>query len=451
MSDFRRYLNFVKKSQHDQISELRKWSDSFSLGPAIRQTKPNNSVSVKPASPATQVLPAATDARDEDKTALVVNNFGDEGKVTDDEVFAFGEDDQQLSRQIVKKEKKLLHIWENGPAQLTMSQDMRIAYLEEKLEKAYDDNKYLEALLEVRNRDFARYYNLHWKEKIEGENLAERVDVLLAELEKKDHIIISMQVKLDCIREAERISQELIFNQKQLAKSTLALLSKQRKTKMASAHSVQTTATRPRPPVQEEITMADKREWERRKEEQRKEIIATVNHVDRIAASYDRYQNVSSIITCSEPRSEIVPDHLFTWMEHDMIALWLFTVEPTMEEQEKYEKHLEKQMRPDPIYSPTLSKLHVNWMRLNTNMFKNLPQPTRCTVYGCSQDPAAYTRTYRTAIGPENVFGDGVNPFGALYGFHTDEGVVDLPDIAIHGYKFDVTCSKWVIAASMGY
>jgi hypothetical protein len=173
--------------------------------------------------------------------------------------------------------------------------------------------------------------------------------------------------------------------------------------------------------------------------------------VDRIAASYDRYRNISTILTYSELRSEIVPDHLFTWVDKDMIALWLFSVEPTQDEQEKYKKHLEKQMRPDPIYSPTLPKLHVNWMRLNTNMFRNLPQPTRCTVYGCSQDPAAYTRTYRTAIGPENVFDDGVNPFGALYGFHTDQGVVDLPDIPIHGYKFDVTCGKWVIAASVGY
>ena len=54
-------------------------------------------------------------------------------------------------------------------------------------------------------------------------------------------------------------------------------------------------------------------------------------------------------------------------------------------------------------------------------------------------------------IAPENVFDDGVNPFGALNGFHTDQGVVDLPDIPIHGYKFDVTCGKWVIAASVGY
>ena len=79
--------------------------------------------------------------------------------------------------------------------------------------------------------------------------------------------------------------------------------------------------------------MAEKREWERRKEEQRKDIVTMVSHVDRIAASFDRYQNTSTIITFSEPRPDaVVPDHLFTWVEKDLIALWMFTVEPTKEE-----------------------------------------------------------------------------------------------------------------------
>ena len=51
-------------------------------------------------------------------------------------------------------------------------------------------------------------------------------------------------------------------------------------------------------------------------EEQKKEIAAIVNHVDMIAASYDRYQNISTILTFSEPRSEVVPDYLFTWVEN---------------------------------------------------------------------------------------------------------------------------------------
>lgn len=255
MSDFHRYLNFMQKSQHDQISELRKWSDSFSRGPVLCQTKPSIKVKASP----------ATDACEEVKTAVVVNNLGDESQEVVDDVFDSDEDDHQLSRQIAEKEKRLLNIWEGGPAQMTMSQDMRITYLEEKLEKADEDNKYLEAMLEIRNADFARYYDLHWKEKVQGEHLEELVEKLETELEEKDQIIITLQAKLDCMRKADKLSKELFMRQQQLSRSTMALSNKVKKTKMASAHSVQYTATKPRPPVQEEIAMAEKREWERRK------------------------------------------------------------------------------------------------------------------------------------------------------------------------------------------
>ena len=179
----------------------------------------------------------------------------------------------------------------------------------------------------------------------------------------------------------------MICAQKQLARSTVALMSKQKKTKLASPHSVHYTETKPRPHVQKEIAMAEKRVWERSKEEQKKEIATMVNHVDRISASYDRYQNVSTIITCTEPRSEVVPEHLFTWVEQDMITTWLFSVEPTMEELEKYEKHLKEQMRPVPIYLPNLVKPRVNWSRLNTNMLRNLHVSGKYPMHGCAQSP----------------------------------------------------------------
>ena len=187
-------------------------------------------------------------------------------------------------------------------------------------------------------------------------------------------------------------------------------------------------------------------------EEQRKEILAMVNHVDRIAASYDRYQNVSTIITFSEPRSEIVPDHLFTWVEKDMIAMWLFSLEPTKEEQEKYEKHLEKQMRPDPIYSPTLMKPRVNWSRLNTNMLRNLPIPVKYSMHGCAQSPEFYTSTKDVehyggqTLNTKLVFESG-QPFGSHYGFWTSQGVLAPPEEAVHGYHCSPETGTWIISA----
>ena len=87
MSEFRRYWNFLQKPKRDQISELRKWSDSFSLGPALSQTKPSPAGPVHSAS-------SVTDVCDDTKTAVVENYFGDESKEGDDDVFASSEDEQ---------------------------------------------------------------------------------------------------------------------------------------------------------------------------------------------------------------------------------------------------------------------------------------------------------------------------------------------------------------------
>ena len=45
---------------------------------------------------------------------------------------------------------------------------------------------------------------------------------------------------------------------------------------------------------------------------QKEEITALVATVGRTSASYDRYTNVSTIITFSEPRYDVIPDCLFS-------------------------------------------------------------------------------------------------------------------------------------------
>lgn len=270
----------------------------------------------------------------------------------------------------------------------------------------------------------------------------------ITSLEKKAELL---EIKLEMLRKDDQLSKCLIDRQKQLANSTMALLARDKKTKHITAHTVAYVTTEPSSQVVDEVAAARQRLQGKQDKE---DLARLVNIVDTLAQKYCpghiRYGKSHPSNDSDNQESVTNPDDLPPAVPVEFFGLWIFAKEPTQEEVKEYDSFLARQL-PKPIYSPTLPKLHVNWMRLNTNMFRNLPQPTRCTVYGCSQDPAAYTRTYRTAIGSENVFDDGVNPFGALYGFHTDQGVVDLPDIPIHGYKFDVTCRKWVIAASVGY
>ena len=102
----------------------------------------------------------------------------------------------------------------------------------------------------------------------------------------------------------------------------------------------------------------------------------------------------------------------------------IFTVEPTQEELSLYEEHLRLQVRPPPIYSPTL------------------PQPY--VILGASEDPTFYTKMQDLVAGLQF---DSRAPFGELLGFRTSRGIVSVPVEPIIGYAWIEETRDWVIAA----
>ena len=126
---------------------------------------------------------------------------------------------------------------------------------------------------------------------------------------------------------------------------------------------------------------------------QKRDIAQSVMVVDQLARVYsppDRYEHAPTIIELSEPW--YVPQHIFSWVHSEMLALgvYSFKEEVTPEEEEQYNRFLQKQLRPDPISSPHLPKTCVNWNRLNLGQFKNLSSPSELPVSGCSPDPDFY-------------------------------------------------------------
>ena len=129
-----------------------------------------------------------------------------------------------------------------------------------------------------------------------------------------------------------------------------------------------------------------------------------------------------------------------------------------------YEFHLNKQIRPPPIYSPNLPRPTVNWANLNKHRRKNLPDPELFPVHFVPADPTFYTdRTkYKPADQHNNgedpmksapiIFGkdcgcaECVPPFGYMYGLMSDMGVISMPESAVHGYRWDEGTASWVIA-----
>ena len=144
--------------------------------------------------------------------------------------------------------------------------------------------------------------------------------------------------------------------------------------------------------------------------------------------------------------------HLSSWVHSSMLAMWWYSVEPTPEEDAWYDRHLRAQLRPPPVYSPHLPKPHVNWNRLNPGQLKNLPKPSPLPVQGCSPLQACYeeTKTVQDGYGYYRQIlkwnGNGI-PFGQLYGFHTNMGVVGVPDVPVHGYRCCSGSGVWEIDA----
>ena len=99
-----------------------------------------------------------------------------------------------------------------------------------------------------------------------------------------------------------------------------------------------------------------------------------------------------------------------------------------------------------------MSSTLVNWARVNKHFLKNLPAPDLFPILGVEQDPEFYTATRVDYTGKQViVFTDseltGGCPFGQMHGFQTDQGIVSMPEVPIHGYIWSYVDATWVIAA----
>ena len=93
----------------------------------------------------------------------------------------------------------------------------------------------------------------------EGFDMACQVDMVGEALVVRDHIIEKQQAKLDTMLLADKNLAQMQQQQRQLTSSTLALLSKQQKVKLVTAHTVTYTTTKPREAVRKEMAMAHQR------------------------------------------------------------------------------------------------------------------------------------------------------------------------------------------------
>ena len=84
-------------------------------------------------------------------------------------------------------------------------------------------------------------------------------------------------------------------------------------------------------------------------------------------------------------------------------------------------------------------RISVNWSKVNTRAFSNLPTPQDIPLYGCSQYPITYQGWHEKRT-----------PFGSIPGFKTSLGIITVDSIRepIHGFVYIKELGGWVIHAS---
>ena len=84
-------------------------------------------------------------------------------------------------------------------------------------------------------------------------------------------------------------------------------------------------------------------------------------------------------------------------------------------------------------YKIDLSKVNYSFR------VRNLPDPFKFPIKGCSQDPNFYDIKYRSE-NKRNYYTWDVEsreyPHGYMYGYNTDVGIVPVPEEPVHGYVF---------------
>ena len=192
---------------------------------------------------------------------------------------------------------------------------------------------------------------------------------------------------------------------------------------------------------------------ETRRKQQTDYISRIGSTVDTLAKLYSpaRYIHVSTIIEYDAAGPTVMD-------VFPALCLYVGEEEPTSEELAKYDSYLASQLRPDPIYSPTLQKPRVDWTRVNKWKLRDLPESHTFPILSVPQDPDYYKTTFAKKYGDivgcsglPNVPGacgcfNCIPPFGKLRGYRSNHGILPMPKEPVHGYVW-TSCGGWVLYA----
>jgi len=299
----------------------------------------------------------------------------------------------------------------------------------------------------------------------EGVDMACQVDMMGEALEDREHIIERQQAKLDTMLLADKKLAQMQQQQRQLSSSTLALLSKQQRVKVVTAHAVAYTTTKPSEAVRKEMRMAHQRLEEKLPAPDMKGKLQT--DITRYIAPHPTNPKPRQVPSTKSQAQKEGQAWITNMLEVTNKLITKYAVPRERRNMAKTKKRpsiVPKQFAaiwqlllkpPPPLIHVPDPRPSVNWSRLNKNFLKNLPTPHFFAIQGVSQDPSFYTSTAKDYTGKTRLkFADAVElegaPFGELRGMRTSHGIICMPEGPVHGYVWSETDTDWVIAANTG-
>ena len=106
---------------------------------------------------------------------------------------------------------------------------------------------------------------------------------------------------------------------------------------------------------------------------------------------------------------------------------------------------------PPPV--PVVRYKSIDFSKVNIRNMANIPKPSSHPIHGCSQDPKFYSEevvlSYDYYNRPHKLESSHKKsmPFGCLYGYQTNEGIVPVPTTPVNGHVWSDDLRDWVLHA----
>ena len=182
----------------------------------------------------------------------------------------------------------------------------------------------------------------------------------------------------------------------------------------------------------------------------RKSIPMKCSFVSKLETFISSFANVFTEEKSSQLKQEILDENVF----HEFQQMWRHSIVGDLFIQNPDSAHIDPSSNP----APEIKYKTVDFSKLNSRNLVNIPKPERHPIQGCSEDPRFYSES---VILSHDYYGrphtlDSSHqksmPFGSLYGYRTNEGIVPVPTTPVFGYVWsdqDGTSmsANWVLHA----